>query len=121
MLMQGQCTLAQFEPQTLHSPEVEGFSKRIKVTENPAFTARYPQLRTEKVRLFLHDGRVLERSVDLPVGKPPYAFLEDKFFSLAEMTVTHDCAAAICQTVLHIRDDAPMETIGYQIRTLRRK
>ena len=91
------------------------------VEEEPAYTAAYPGLRTEKVTLRLKDGRVLSKAVDLPVGRPPYDFIEKKFFSLAEMTVTHDCAVTLRDTVFTLADRAPVRQLGNAIRTLRRK
>lgn len=121
MLKYGRCTLAEFAPEILRDPAMEEYAGRILVEEEPAYTAAYPGLRTEKVTLRLKDGRVLSKAVDLPVGRPPYDFIEKKFFSLAEMTVTHDCAVTLRDAVLNLEDQAPVRQLGNAIRTLRRK
>lgn len=121
MLRYGRCTLAEFVPEILGDPTLEEYARRITVVEEPAYTAAYPALRTESVTLTLQDGRVLSKAVDLPVGKPSRDFIETKFFSLAEMTVTHDCAAALRDTALTLEDSAPVRLLGAAARTLRRK
>lgn len=121
MLRYGRCTLAEFVPEILGDPTLEEYARRITVVEEPAYTAAYPALRTESVTLTLQDGRMLSKAVDLPVGKPSRDFIETKFFSLAEMTVTHDCAAALRDTALTLEDSAPVRLLGAAARTLRRK
>ena len=85
MLHFGQVTLSQFTPELLASASLSRYAQRISIRENPDFTRVYPQLRPEKVTLFLKDGRILSRQVDLPVGRPEYSFIETKFDSLAGM------------------------------------
>lgn len=120
-LLRGQCTLSEFAPEVLHSEAVAEYAKRIRVRENADYTKTYPQLRTERITLLLKDGRHLEKSVDLPVGKPPYSFLDQKYASLAGMTVTGECAGEIRETVLSLKNDTPIRAVGDAIRTLRRK
>lgn len=120
-LLRGQCTLAEFAPEVLHSPEVAEYAKRIRVRENADYTAAYPKLRTERVILRLKDGRTMEKAVDLPKGKPPYSFIDQKYAALAGMTVTDECAAEIRETVLSLKNDTPIRVVGDAVRTLRRK
>lgn len=120
-LLHGQCTLSEFAPDLLHSGAVEEYAKRIRVRENADYTKSYPQLRTERVTLCLKDGRRLEKSVDLPVGKPPYSFIDQKYTSLAGMTVTGDCADKIREIVLSLKNQTPIRAVGDAVRTLRRK
>lgn len=121
MLKYGRCTLAEFAPEILADPAMKEYAGRITVEEEPAYTAAYPSLRTEKVTLTMKDGRVLSKAVDLPVGRPSCDFIEKKFFSLAEMTVTHDCAAMLRDTVLTLEDSAPVRRLGAAVRNVRRK
>ena len=121
ILLHGKCTLSEFTPEVLHSDAVAAYAKRITVKENPDYTAAYPKLRTEKITICLCDGRVVEKAVDLPQGRPPHAFLDQKFFALCEMTVTHACAIKIRDTVLSVEESDPVSKIGNEIRTLRRK
>ncbi|MEL7623020.1 MAG: MmgE/PrpD family protein [Clostridiales bacterium] len=120
MLLYGRCTLSEFTPEIRCSDAVAQYARRITVKENEAYTAAYPALRMEKITVVLRDGSALERTVDLPLGRPPYQFLEEKFFSLAELTVTPACAQNIRDSVFAIRDDEPLLNIGNQIRNLRR-
>lgn len=118
MLLYGRVTLPEFASDHLSSTEIAEYAKRITVIESETFTRTYPGLRTERARLHLKDGRMLEKQVDLPVGKPPHAFIENKFHSLAEMTVAAGCADAIQTAVLGIGDDDTLENIGSVIRNL---
>ena len=69
--------------------------------------------------MYIHRDQVAASdSVDLPVGKPPHAFIESKFHSLAEMTVAAGCADAIQAAVLGIGDGDTLENIGSVIRNL---
>ena len=103
MLKYGQVTLSEFSPERLRDPELLKTAGRITVREEAEYTAAYPSLRTEKVILTLKDGRVLSRAVDLPVGRPPEAFIEKKFFSLAGMTVNAETAERIRDAVLGLK------------------
>lgn len=121
MLTYGRCTLSEFRPEVLHSAEIAELAGRISVRENEEFTKTYPRLRTERVKLWLTDGRTLERAVDLPVGRPPQSRLEDKFYTLTGMVIPREDAEKILETVLTIPEDAPVRTLGDLICTLRRK
>lgn len=121
MLLNGKCTLSEFTPKMLHSNIVADYAKRITIIENKDYTDTYPKLRRSKITIFLRNGRVLEKAVDLPLGRPPYSFLDQKFFSLSEMTVTHDCAMTLHDAVLSIRNEDPISIIGSKIRNLRRE
>ena len=119
MLRFGQVTLAEFAPQTMQDPELLAFAARVQVRENEGFTRAYPALRTEKVILRMKDGRVLSRQVDLPVGKPPYAFIEKKFFSLAGMGAALGLCEQIRDAVLSLPLDETLEPLGAMIRRLK--
>ena len=100
MLTYGRVTLSEFRPERLKDPALLDLARRVLVREEPEYTAAYPSLRTEKVILKLKDGRRPGRSVDLPVGRPPEAFIENKFFSLAGMAVGKETAGKIRDAVL---------------------
>ena len=121
MLRYGRVTLAEFSPEALASRETAALAAKIAVTEEPSFTAVYPRLRTERVRLILADGRTLEKSVDLPEGKPPYPRLEEKFYALAEMAISHEDAKKILDQVLSLPEEAPVRKIGDLVYDVRRK
>lgn len=120
-LLRGQCTLSEFQPQLRLSPEVADLARRVRVLEEPAFTATYPGLRTERVRLRLKDGRMLERTVDLPEGRPSQARLEEKFRALATMAIPRGDAEKILDTICALPDRGPVRALGDLVCTLRRK
>lgn len=121
MLLHGKCTLAEFESSLLSSSFIKKYAERITVKENVEYTATYPKLRTEKITIWLEDGRILEKVVDLPLGKPDHDFLDQKFFALSEMTITRECAERIQEIVLSIDKTEPISILGNEIRNLRRK
>lgn len=118
MLHSGKCTLAEFRPEALHDEALRDWARRITIMEDPAYSADYPQLRRERVILHLRDGSTLAKQVDLPQGKPPYQFIEQKFNSLAEMIVSHKCAEGIKHTILNLPECDSMEVLGSTIRNL---
>jgi len=120
MLLYGKCTLAEFVPEIRTSSVVEAYAKRITIKESVAYTATYPKFRTEKLSIWLKSGGVLEKSVDLPEGRPSHAFLDQKFLALSEMTITHEKALKIHETVLSIKKQEPISIVGNEIRNLRR-
>ena len=119
-LLRGQCTLAEFRPQLRGSPEVAALAARVHVAEEPSYTAAYPGLRTETVTLRLKDGRVLEKTVDLPEGRPSRERLEEKFYALAGMAIPRQDAEEILDMVRTLPGPAPVRTLGDLICTLRR-
>ena len=111
--------LSEFDESALKDPVIADLAGRISVTENPAFTAAYPALRSEKVTIRLKDGRELSRQVDLPVGRPPYAFIDEKFNALACMAVDETLAGQIRQAVLGLAPGDGFAPLGSFIRNLK--
>ncbi|MBR4502246.1 MAG: MmgE/PrpD family protein [Clostridia bacterium] len=119
MLCRGRVTLSEFDESALSDPVIADLAGRISVKENPAFTAAYPALRSEKVTLWLKDGRTLSRRVDLPVGRPPYAFIDEKFNALACMAVDKGLAGEIRQAALGLSPGDGFAPLGNLIRNLK--
>ncbi|MBR6028967.1 MAG: MmgE/PrpD family protein [Clostridia bacterium] len=118
MLRFGQVTLAEFTPELLRDESLLSLASRVTVKENPAFTAAYPSLRTERVILHLKDGRALSRQIDLPVGRPPHAFIEKKFFALSGMSVSPLVSETLMKAVLSLKLTDTLEDLGTLIRRL---
>jgi len=109
MLLYGQTTLSEFAEEILQSDEVKEFASRITVEEVPEFTAAYPTLRYERIEIGLKDGSVVEKTVDLPEGRPAPAFIIKKYYSLAGMTLERERAEQIEKAILGIGDDDSLE------------
>ena len=118
MLRFGQVTLSEFSETALRDPVTAELARRVEVKESPAFTAAYPSLRTEKVTLRLKDGRVLSAQVDLPVGRPPYAFIEKKFDALAGMNLSPEKCAEIRSAVLGLAINDSLSGVCGIVRSL---
>lgn len=119
MLHDGQVTLAQFDAAHLESDVLRAYAQRIKVKEEPAFTADYPVLRKEKVILHMADGRTIEKQIDLPLGKPETVFIENKYTSLTGMTVSPQVSGRIRDTLMQMRDDDTLEALSAALRRLK--
>lgn len=118
MLLHGHVTLSEFTEECLNSSEAAELAKHITVREEPAFTAVYPANRPEKVTVTLRDGRRLEKTVNLPEGRPPHSVIENKFMSLAEMTLSANQAAAVMENVLGAKDETRIRDLTDPIRTM---
>lgn len=118
MLMNGRVTLSEFDEAHLTSAAIRDYARRVTVREEPSFTRDYPGLRKEKVILTLRDGTVLEKQVDLPVGRPPYAFIEDKYFSLAQTVITREKSAAIRDLLMNMNESDTLAALGEAVRSL---
>lgn len=118
MLLNGRVTLSEFTPESLNSEAAAALGARVTVREEPAFTAVYPASRPEKVTVTLKDGRTLEKTVNLPEGRPPHSVIENKFMSLAEMTLSADEAAAVMERVLGAKDDTRIRDLTDSLRTM---
>jgi 2-methylcitrate dehydratase PrpD len=85
------------------------------VVEDPAFTCVYPKKRTERVEIRTR-GRIFDKTVELPKGRPAEGFLKNKFLSLCSMTLPESNARRIMDVVLQAGPHSPMTVIGDEIR-----
>ncbi len=118
MLRFGRVTLSEFTESALTDPETADLAGRITVKEEAEFTNVYPALRPEEATLHLKDGRVLSRRTDLPLGRPPYAFVEEKFDALAGMNLSAENSRRIRSAVLGIGENEPLEKVCGLVRSL---
>ncbi len=117
MLLYGRVTLGEFSPRALQDERIAAMAHKIFVEENPVFSEDYPIKRTERVILTLKD-RELSKTVELPLGKPPFEFLERKFLSLAGMTIAPESASLIMETTLSLKSDESMNEYMKIIRRM---
>lgn len=66
----GDVSQRRFDSEGLEDPEVRALADRISCVEDPELEERFPQTRAARVTARLHDGRRLERQVDVPRGMP---------------------------------------------------
>ena len=119
MLHDGQVTLSQFDAEHLESRALREYAERIEVKEEPAFTEDYPVLRKEKVILHLADGRMLEKQIDLPLGRPETVFIENKYLALTGMTVTPEVSGRIRDTLMNMGNHDTLDALCAALRQLK--
>lgn len=116
MAVYGEAGLMQFTEQVRNDPRILGLKDRIIVEEDRSYTARYPGLRPERLRVRLKDGRQWEEEVELPQGKPPKEYIRKKFLSLAGLTIDSGRAGRIMELVLELEMNTSMKILGERIR-----
>lgn len=60
-MIDGQVLPEQYVPQRMVAADVQDLMRRVHVTPDPELSRRFPQQHSARVRIHLHDGRVLER------------------------------------------------------------
>ncbi len=116
MVVYGETGLTQFTEQVRNDPRIHCLKDRIAVEEDRSYTAQYPGLRMERLRVRLKDGRQWEEEVELPQGKPSKEYIRKKFLSLAGLTIDSGRAARIMERVLALEMNTPMHSLGDEIR-----
>ena len=87
-LVTGSSGMASFTWDRVRDPAIQSLAQKVFIQEDPALTAKLPQLRPARLKMELRDGRVLEASADANRGddQDPYSRdeLREKFFELSE-------------------------------------
>lgn len=97
----GKISLSEFNDEILHSQQIEMFKNKIDVNEDEECTRLYPEKRMAKIKIFANN-KIYEKTVPLPFGKPPKKYIQEKFLSLATMTVSQKNAEIIMNHILNI-------------------
>ena len=113
-VIDGAVSVRQFAERCLSRDDLRELARKVSVTAEPEYDIVYPKKRIETVRVCLHNSEVLEKTVELPLGRPPYSFVEDKFRTLAGMTVTADTAEDMKKLIL-------ASDLNGSVRTLTRR
>jgi 2-methylcitrate dehydratase PrpD len=100
-LLFGRVSLKEFDNEMLKSQEIMKTKDKVIVYHDSECTEWYPVKRAAKVKI-ITKAKVFEKVVELPFGKPPKKFLEDKYMSLATMTINENKAYKIMEHVLMI-------------------
>ena len=110
-ILYGAVSVREFQPEALSSARLADLAQRVTVQADTALDAGYPQKRPETVRIALRDGRILEKTVLLPLGRPPYPEIEEKFLSLAGRTISREDALYIRGRVMSARPEEPVRDL----------
>jgi 2-methylcitrate dehydratase PrpD len=109
MLLEGDVSVRQFEESVIADPGRIALSRRVRVIEDPAITAKGSGYRHEvRVTVTLRDGTTLTTGVEAPRGSETHfateAEIVEKFHSLADDVIGRERARQLRQTVLDLPD-----------------
>src|SRR5579884_265734 len=99
MAVRGNAGFAALDDSALHDPVIAALRQRVHIAEDPAMTARAPDLRPARVTVVLTDGRRTARSRDSHRGdfRSPFSETElhQKFHELAGTVLTREGMDAV--------------------------
>jgi 2-methylcitrate dehydratase PrpD len=108
MAVRGGVGFAELDDSALADPLIAALRRKVEIAEDPAMTAKVPQLRPARVTVTLIDGRSATVSRESHRGDFSEPFTESeiraKFRELAATVVTDDGAAAVEQAFDRIED-----------------
>jgi 2-methylcitrate dehydratase len=73
-LLDGDVMPAQFKPERINKPDVQGLLKKVSVRPNHEYTDRYPQKMPAKITIRLQEGKVIEHEVQDYPGLASHPF-----------------------------------------------
>src|ERR1700722_8259622 len=98
---------AQFTPERINKPDVQGLLKKVSVRPNHEYTDQYPKKMPAKIRINLKDGKTIDHEVqDYPgLASHPFAWEEsvDKFDLLVSSRLDQGLRGEIKDAVYSIR------------------
>jgi 2-methylcitrate dehydratase PrpD len=88
IIVHGRSGLKSFDASAVENPEVQALTRRVQMSEEPSFTARYPAEQPVEILMVMRDGSVHRGRCVVTKGEPanPHSEQEltDKFFDLGE-------------------------------------
>jgi 2-methylcitrate dehydratase PrpD len=110
MLVNGAANVPAFREPALRDEITRALARRVTVREDPALTAQLPGLRPARVRVSLHDGRVLAAEALTNRGDTEDPYPKDevvaKFHELTDPVWGATHSGRIVETVLQLDDTA---------------
>ncbi|OLL31685.1 hypothetical protein BTH42_10225 [Burkholderia sp. SRS-W-2-2016] len=107
-IVNGSSGLSSFTQDAIRNPDVLALASRVSVVEDPSMTARLPQERPARVRVFDSNGQIHEAEVGVNRGDDtsPYTTreLENKFLDLCERVWPRSHADALLNSTLTLGD-----------------
>lgn len=106
-LINGNSGVASFTWDAIRNDEIQALAKKVAVREDPAMTAKMPDLRPASVKVTLTDGTALTATTDTNKGdwQDPYTEpeLAEKFMALTTRRWTPAGAQAIHDEIMNLR------------------
>ncbi len=113
----GRAGLNEYEPPYLNDERLSGFARRVQVVSEAQAAPGAPPI----VELYLHDGRMLSRSVAHPKGESANPMsdgeLLEKFTALAQRALPVDRAQRLAETVWKLDDLADVAPLLELLRS----
>ncbi|SAK54062.1 MmgE/PrpD family protein [Caballeronia hypogeia] len=116
-IVNGSSGLPSFTYDAIRNPDVLALASRVSVVEDPSMTARLPQERPARVRVFDKSGQLHEAEVSVNRGDDasPYTTqeLSNKFLDLCERVWPRSHADALLNSTLTLGDAEPGDTASF--------
>jgi len=116
-IVNGSSGLSSFTRDAIRNPDVLALASRVSIVEDPAMTARLPQERPARVRVFHKNGQVHEVEVGVNRGDDtsPYTTqeLSSKFLDLCERVWSRSHADALLNSTLALGEAKSGDTAHF--------
>jgi 2-methylcitrate dehydratase len=105
-LLDGEVTMGTYSDAMIHDDGAHVLMDKITAAEDPALTAMFPRAIANRVRVTLHDGRVLSEQVNTALGNWDMPMqngdFETKFTNAARKWLSAGQIARVCDFVWHL-------------------
>jgi 2-methylcitrate dehydratase len=113
-LLDGDVMPAQFKPDRIIKPDVQGLLKKVSVRPNHEYTEQYPKKMPAKITVRLQDGRVIEHEVQDYPGLASHPFTWEDAVHKFDALVTGRVDERLCREI----KDAVYSVENIQVRDL---
>jgi 2-methylcitrate dehydratase len=113
-LLDGDVMPAQFKPDRIIKPDVQGLLKKVSVRPNHEYTEQYPKKMPAKITVRLQDGRVIEHEVQDYPGLASHPFTWEDAVHKFDALVTGRVDERLCGEI----KDAVYSVENIQVRDL---
>src|ERR1700720_42640 len=113
-LLDGDVQPAQFKPDRIAKPDVQGLLKKVSVRPNHEYTEEYPEKMPAKITVRLQDGKVIEHEVQDYPGLASHPFTWEEEVEKFDRLVAGRAADALSQEI----KDAVRSVENIQVRDL---
>ncbi len=114
-LINGNSGVASFTWDAIRNDEIQALAKKVEVREDPAMTAKMPDLRPAAVKVTLTDGTALTAATDTNKGdwQDPYTEpeLAEKFMTLTTRRWTPAGAQAVHDEIMNLRNAPSLDRL----------
>ena len=122
-LVKGTNGLESYSENNVADIEIQSIANRVRVKEDPAYTAMLPDVRPARVEVKLTDGRKIEEVVERPAGgfdNPfPEEVLVDKFRRLAGMVTADAHLRQLTETIDRLPELKDLTELSSLLRATR--